>query len=266
MSLATRGSVQAERRFFSWVSMRLSWSRRWTSARSSSRAGSAAASGAGCRSAPSRASMAASTRSVLGRLSERAKCQACSGLSRTPGRPASREREAQRPVAAAGGLVDDHVVGSEAGHPGGDGRGLVGDPRLAAARVADVEEVLREIDADVVPCHAGLLSMSSGSRAHATVQAWSDETGGDPIRFTGLHGPRGASGFTTGPPLCHEISRQGRQWRAARSGRPERQRGGRGASGIAVGLQSVRACLAGADIAPAKGQAGAHRFVDGQIG
>jgi hypothetical protein len=28
----------------------------------------------------------------------------------------------------------------------------------------------------------------------------------------------------------------------------------------------VRACLAGASIAPAKGQAGAHRFVDGQIG
>ena len=60
------------------------------------------------------------------------------------GLPGLVERPAQRVVAAAGGLVEDEVGGVEPGDPAGDGRGFVGDPRLSAARVADVEGVLRD--------------------------------------------------------------------------------------------------------------------------
>ena len=165
--------------------------------------GSLARSGSGWRSAPRRASMRASTRSVFGRLSERAKCQACSGFSRTKSRPAA-SRTAR--TAWSQPLVASNTTkssGPRPGGPAGDRLRLVDDPRLAAAGVEDVDRILREIDADVVPCHAAVLSMSPGSRAHATVQA-GQSAGGGPFRIAGFREAQAAGGFTTGTPSCHE--------------------------------------------------------------
>ena len=65
--------------------------------------------------------------------------------------------------------------------------------------------------------------------------------------------------------LRPRIAKAGRQWRAARSGRPERQRGGRGAGRHPGQCQSGRGRPGGRGIAAAPGRAAAAGFVDGQI-
>src|SRR6056297_2219910 len=82
-------------------------------------------------------------------------------------------------ITAAGRLENRQVTGAEIPQPGPDpGRGI-GHADMPRARVENVEPVLRKIDADVVLCHAEILSMSSGSRPVRRVpcscSGWSDQ-------------------------------------------------------------------------------------------
>ena len=202
MSCLTTSGRVLPKRFFSCVSIRLSWSRRALGPAGSARAASGGGVGEGPRPALSRASMRASTRSVLGRSSERAKCQAWSGLTRQKGIACARHARINapsQPLAASntrafrlfiesGNAASrlrlerisrcalsqrkvetlEAVRAVETCQPGADPGRAVDDAPLASARVKNVGQVFREIGAEMVSCHVYVRSMSACSPAHAT--------------------------------------------------------------------------------------------------
>ena len=220
-----------------------SWSRRWCSARNSSRRCRGGSVPAGARREAGE-HRGVDPVGLAGPASGRsARRISGTGMARLV------EGEAQRPVAAAGSLVDD-LVRLEAGEPRRERRGRVGDARRAAARVA---VVLGKIDADVGPC--SVVSCPCRALGPTTVQAWSDRRlGGAPFRRTGFGIPVRRR---VPPPLIAHFATDRFVGRSARAR-------GRGGKGTAAACNPRAPAWRVRRSAPA-GQAGARGFVHGQI-